>query len=59
MGAVLNVTEANMTILRVPSPAKLNLFLHIVGRRDNGYHELQSIFQLIDLYDWISFLALS
>ena len=43
-----------MTILRVPSPAKLNLFLHIVGRRDNGYHELQSIFQLIDLYDWIS-----
>ena len=44
-----------MTILRVPSPAKLNLFLHIVGRRDNGYHELQSIFQLIDLYDWISF----
>jgi len=55
VGAVLNVTEANMTILRVPSPAKLNLFLHIVGRRDNGYHELQSIFQLIDLYDWISF----
>ena len=58
MGAVLNVTEANMTILRVPSPAKLNLFLHIVGRRDNGYHELQSIFQLIDLYDWISFEAI-
>ena len=47
-----------MTILRVPSPAKLNLFLHIVGRRDNGYHELQSIFQLIDLYDWISFKAI-
>lgn len=58
MGAVLNVMEANMTILRVPSPAKLNLFLHIVGRRDNGYHELQSIFQLIDLYDWISFEAI-
>ena len=47
-----------MTILRAPSPAKLNLFLHIVGRRDNGYHELQSIFQLIDLYDWISFEAI-
>ncbi|WP_171062351.1 4-(cytidine 5'-diphospho)-2-C-methyl-D-erythritol kinase [Acinetobacter sp. CIP 102129] len=45
-------------MLRVPSPAKLNLFLHIVGRRDNGYHELQSIFQLIDLYDWISFEAI-
>ena len=42
-------------MIRVPSPAKLNLFLHIVVRRDNGYHELQSIFQLIDLYDWISF----
>lgn len=41
--------------VRVPSPAKLNLFLHIVGRRANGYHELQSIFQLINLYDWITF----
>jgi len=40
---------------RVPSPAKLNLFLHITGRRENGYHELQSIFQLIDLYDWLEF----
>ena len=40
---------------RVPSPAKLNLFLHITGRRDNGYHELQTIFQLIDLYDWLEF----
>ena len=40
---------------RVPSPAKLNLFLHITGRRENGYHELQSIFQLIDLYDWMEF----
>ena len=42
-------------MLRVPSPAKLNLFLHITGRRENGYHELQTIFQLIDLYDYISF----
>ena len=42
-------------MIRVPSPAKLNLFLHITGRRDNGYHELQTIFQLIDLYDWMSF----
>ena len=40
---------------RVPSPAKLNLFLHITGRREDGYHELQSIFQLIDLYDWLEF----
>ncbi|WP_445117092.1 4-(cytidine 5'-diphospho)-2-C-methyl-D-erythritol kinase [Acinetobacter sp. WZC-1] len=44
-------------MIRVPSPAKLNLFLHITGRRDNGYHELQSIFQLIDLYDWMEFTA--
>ncbi|MCA4797534.1 4-(cytidine 5'-diphospho)-2-C-methyl-D-erythritol kinase [Acinetobacter towneri] len=42
-------------MIRVPSPAKLNLFLHITGRRDNGYHELQTIFQLIDLYDWLEF----
>lgn len=42
-------------MIRVPSPAKLNLFLHITGRRDNGYHELQSIFQLIDLTDWLEF----
>ena len=42
-------------MIRVPSPAKLNLFLHITGRRENGYHELQSIFQLIDLTDWLEF----
>ena len=42
-------------MIRVPSPAKLNLFLHITGRRENGYHELQSIFQLIDLSDWLEF----
>lgn len=42
-------------MIRAPSPAKLNLFLHITGRRDNGYHELQSIFQLIDLTDWLEF----
>jgi len=42
-------------MIRVPSPAKLNLFLHITGRRDNGYHELQTIFQLIDLTDWLEF----
>ncbi|TDM61697.1 4-(cytidine 5'-diphospho)-2-C-methyl-D-erythritol kinase [Acinetobacter pittii] len=42
-------------MIRVPSPAKLNLFLHITGRLENGYHELQTIFQLIDLYDWMTF----
>jgi 4-diphosphocytidyl-2-C-methyl-D-erythritol kinase len=39
---------------RWPAPAKLNLFLHVVGRRPNGYHELQTVFQLIDLCDTIS-----
>src|ERR1039457_2166097 len=34
-----------------PAPAKLNLFLHVVGRRADGYHELQTLFQLIDLSD--------
>lgn len=42
-------------MIRVPAPSKLNLFLHITGRRENGYHELQSIFQLIDLCDWLEF----
>jgi len=37
-----------------PAPAKLNLFLHILGRRADGYHELQTCFQFIDLCDDIS-----
>ena len=36
------------------APAKLNLFLHIVGRRPDGYHELQTIFQFVDLCDEIA-----
>jgi len=36
-----------------PAPAKLNLFLHIVGRRPDGYHELQTLFQFVDLCDEI------
>lgn len=36
-----------------PAPAKINLFLHIVGRRADGYHLLQSVFRLIDLQDTI------
>jgi 4-diphosphocytidyl-2-C-methyl-D-erythritol kinase len=34
-----------------PAPAKLNLFLHVTGRRADGYHDLQTLFQLIDLRD--------
>ena len=36
-----------------PAPAKLNLFLHVVGRRDDGYHLLQSVFRLIDRADTV------
>jgi 4-diphosphocytidyl-2-C-methyl-D-erythritol kinase len=38
-----------------PAPAKLNLMLRIVGRRPDGYHLLQTVFQFIDLCDWIRF----
>jgi 4-diphosphocytidyl-2-C-methyl-D-erythritol kinase len=44
--------------LRLPAPAKLNLFLHITGRRADGYHTLQTIFQFIDLCDWLTFSVL-
>jgi len=37
------------------SPAKINLFLHINSKRKDGYHNLQSIFQLLDYYDELSF----
>ena len=38
-------------ILHLPAPAKLNLFLHITGRRDDGYHELETLFQFLDYAD--------
>jgi 4-diphosphocytidyl-2-C-methyl-D-erythritol kinase len=41
--------------LVLPAPAKLNLFLHVTGRRSDGYHTLQTVFQLIDLCDWLDF----
>jgi 4-diphosphocytidyl-2-C-methyl-D-erythritol kinase len=37
-----------------PAPAKLNLFLHVVGRRPDGYHRLQTLFQILDLADTVS-----
>ncbi len=40
--------------LHILCPAKLNLFLHITGRREDGYHCLQTIFQIIDLCDTLS-----
>ena len=41
--------------LSVGAPAKLNLFLHITGRRADGYHELQTLFQLLDYGDQLHF----
>lgn len=38
-----------------PSPAKLNLFLHITGQREDGYHELQTAFQFLDYSDTLQF----
>jgi 4-diphosphocytidyl-2-C-methyl-D-erythritol kinase len=42
-------------LLHLPAPAKINVFLHIVGRRADGYHLLQSVFALVDWSDRISF----
>jgi 4-diphosphocytidyl-2-C-methyl-D-erythritol kinase len=46
--------ESGIT-LACPAPAKLNLFLHIVGRRPDGYHLLQTLFRFIDLKDTLHF----
>lgn len=43
-----------MTLYDLPAPAKLNLFLHVVGRRPDGYHLLESLFRLVSLSDSIS-----
>lgn len=43
----------------VPAPAKLNLFLHITGRRPDGYHLLESVFMLIDWHDVLHFERMS
>lgn len=38
-----------------PAPAKINLFLHITGQRDDGYHDLQTAFQFLDYSDSLQF----
>lgn len=44
-----------MTSAPWPAPAKLNLTLRVLGRREDGYHRLQTLFQFIDYCDWLSF----
>ncbi|HNJ86024.1 MAG TPA: 4-(cytidine 5'-diphospho)-2-C-methyl-D-erythritol kinase, partial [Agitococcus sp.] len=44
-----------LSTLTLPSPAKLNLFLHITGQRADGYHNLQTIFQFVDYADTLTF----
>ncbi len=44
-----------MNSITCPAPAKLNLMLHITGQRENGYHELQTVFQFIDFSDELEF----
>jgi len=44
-----------MHTLTLPAPAKLNLWLHIVGRRADGYHELETVFQFLDHGDELRF----
>ena len=45
----------NKPVIETLSPAKLNLFLHVLGQRADGYHELQTVFQLLDWGDVMRF----
>lgn len=47
--------ETNDSLRECPAPAKLNLFLHITGRKPDGYHTLQTVFQLLDWGDTLHF----
>ena len=49
------MTETNDSLRDCLAPAKLNLFLHITGRRPDGYHSLQTVFQLLDWGDRLHF----
>ena len=44
-----------MSSITLSAPPKINLFLHITGQRDDGYHNLQTLFQLLDGGDQLTF----
>ncbi len=54
-----NQIDHNAWAEKWPAPAKLNLMLRITGQRGDGYHLLQTVFQFIDLCDWITFHPVS
>ena len=49
------MSKLSTTKIYVKSPAKINLHLEIIGKREDGYHELAMIMQNIDLSDYIEF----
>ena len=51
----MGIQSAPLRALEACSPAKLNLFLHVTGRRADGYHNLQTVFQLLDWGDEMRF----
>lgn len=55
--AAAQTPAAESAALTLPAPAKLNLWLHICGRRGDGYHNLQTLFQLLDWGDQLTFTA--
>jgi len=52
---LLDPEPASRFDYRVLAPAKINLFLHVTGRLENGYHELQTVFQFVGLHDELGF----
>src|SRR5690606_11607001 len=47
--------NAPVSLHGCPAPAKLNLYLHVTGRRADGYHEIETVFELVDLVDRLDF----
>lgn len=57
--AAVPLPAGNVETVTVPAPAKLNLFLHVTGRRADGYHLLESLFCLVTLADTLRFTRLA